>query len=61
MDLVLVEESYVHTMSHLMVMETANHGQIKIVMLSHKMKAAKTCSLTRRMETLQLPSLKFGE
>ena len=54
MDLVSVEVivSYQHRLNHLMVIKTAAHMQIVLVMVS-LMKVVSTCSLTRRMDTSQ--------
>jgi hypothetical protein len=43
-----------------MVMKSAYHGQIMIIIKSN-LKVARTCSLTRRMDGSQLQSLKFGQ
>jgi hypothetical protein len=47
-------------MNHLMVMDSVYHGQIAMV-TRLLLKVGRTCSLTRRMETSQSPSLKFGK
>ncbi len=51
-DLVMVTQSYVQHMNHLMVMENAAHTQIRVVIVFPK-KVARTDSLTRRVKNSQ--------
>jgi hypothetical protein len=59
-DLFLVIKSYVQGTNHLMVILTANQMQITVIIVS-LLKVVRTASLTRRMDTSQLLSLKFGK
>ena len=55
LDLVSLEVmkvSYKHIMNHLMVITSATHMQINLVMVS-LMKVVSTCSLTRRINSSQ--------
>ena len=60
LDLVMVaDQSYVH-MNHLIVMESATHTQMKVVIVSPKM-VTRTGSLTRKVDGSQLQNWKFGK
>jgi hypothetical protein len=50
-----VQMSYVQPYNLLMAMETADHMQTSLVILSQSMAQVKICSLIRRISNLQLP------
>ena len=54
--LVMIIVSYQQTLNHLMVMETAGHMQINLVILSQLMLMVIICSLTKRMDYSQSAS-----